>query len=90
MFDFSSDFVGLQEPRLTQAGQRCMQQLARESGWDCFLGFPPLFSHGRDMGGTTGGGGWDSSAEGAGYAARWTRQMIQCSRNSGTREDGSM
>ena len=31
VFNFSSDFVGLQETRLTQAGQRCMQQLARES-----------------------------------------------------------
>ena len=40
VFDFSFDFVGLQETRLTQAGQRCMQQLARASGWDCFWGFP--------------------------------------------------
>ena len=40
VFDFLSHFVGLQETRLTQVGQHCMQQLARELGWDYFLGFP--------------------------------------------------
>ena len=67
VFDFSFDFVGLQEIRLTQAGQPCMQQLARESGSDCFWGFP-LSSPTGGIWGAPQGGGWDSSAEGAGYA----------------------
>ena len=57
VFDFSSDFVGLQETRLTHAGQRCMQQLAKESGWDCFWGFPLSSPTGGIWGAPQGGGG---------------------------------
>ena len=64
VFGISSDFVGLQETRLTQAGHRCMQQLAKESGWDYFWGFPLSSPTGGIWGAPQ--GGWDSSAGGVG------------------------
>ena len=56
MFNFSADFVGMQETRLTQAGQRCMQQLAKESV-ELFLGLPLRFPTGGISGAPQGGVG---------------------------------
>ena len=70
VFNFQADVIGMEETRLTEAGQRCMKAIAADWGSDCYWEKPM---------GSPAGGIWGAPQGGVGllFKKGWNVRKVE-------------